>query len=65
MEYSADALVRKVNESGRINFRGHSLRIGRGLTGERVALRATDADGIWSVYYGAQRVWAVSLRVPP
>jgi len=61
IEYAPGDHVRKVQDKGRISFRGRSFRVGRGFIGEPVALRATAHDGIWEVYYCAQRVARLDL----
>ena len=61
--YDRDDEVRKVQDKGRISFRGRTLLVGRAFIGDPVGLRPT-ADGIWDVYYCHQRVATVDLRQP-
>jgi transposase InsO family protein len=61
IEYAPGDQVRKVQEKGRISFRGREWRVGRAFIGEQVALRAT-GDGLWDVYYCHQKVGHVDLR---
>jgi transposase InsO family protein len=63
--YEAGVEQRRVDVSGRISFRGRVFRVGKGLAGERVGLRPSEAGEVWSVYYAHQEVWAVDLREPP
>lgn len=63
-EYPAADEVRRVQDQGDISFRGRRLHVGRAFTGEAVALRATEEDGTWDVYYYTQRVGRVDLRSP-
>lgn len=65
VEYDIGVAVRRVQSSGRISFQGRLHRVGKGLAGELVALRPTAADGVWSVCYGHQEVWAIHLHTPP
>ncbi len=65
VEYASDAVVRRVDVRGTISFRNQSFRVGKGLSGERVELRQSETEGLWSVRYGGQSVWSVSLRAPP
>lgn len=65
VEYDSRHEVRKVDACGKISFRGRPFRVGKGLVGERVGLRPSERDGVWSVFYCQQEVWAVSLRDPP
>jgi len=62
--YDVGTEVRRVGGSGEISFRGREYRVGKGFAGERVGLRPSEHDGVWSVWYGHQEVWAVSLRAP-
>ena len=62
IEYAPGDLVRKVQDHGRISFRGRVHRVGRAFVGEPVALRATEEDGVWEVYYCAQRITRIDLR---
>jgi transposase InsO family protein len=52
--------VRKVQDKGRISFRGRDLLVSRAFVGERVALRQV-ADGRWDVFYCHQRVARLDL----
>jgi transposase InsO family protein len=62
VEYGPDAVVRKVDGTGRLHFRGRALMAGSALAGERVALRPTRDDGLWDVFYCQQRLGRVDLR---
>lgn len=64
VEYAASDEVRRVDVQGRIAFRGRAWRVGKGLAGERVALREGETDGAWSVYLCHQRVGWIDLRAP-
>jgi transposase InsO family protein len=60
--YAPGDQVRKVQQKGRIHFRGRELLVSRAFIGEPVALRAA-ADGVWDVYYCHQRVGHVDLTI--
>lgn len=60
IEYERGDEVRKVQQKGRISFRGHDILVSRAFVGEPVALRAV-GDGVWDVYYCHQRVGRVDL----
>ena len=64
IEYAPGDEVRWVQDKGRISFRGRTVRVGRGFLGEPVALRPTAQDGVWEVYYCAQRIARVDLTEP-
>jgi transposase InsO family protein len=63
-EYESEDEKRKVQEKGRISFRGRQFLISRAFIGKTVALREAD-DGVWEVFYRHQRVASVDLRTPP
>jgi hypothetical protein len=63
-EYLSTDEVRRVQDLGVISFRGRKLHIGRAFSGDPVALRATEEDGVWEVHYYKQRVGRVDLRSP-
>lgn len=60
IEYGGGDEVRKVQQKGRISFRGHDVLVSRAFVGEPVALRPV-GDGAWDVYYCHQRVGHVDL----
>lgn len=60
IEYAPGDQVRRVQDKGRISFRGRQLRVSRGFTGQPVALRVV-GDGIWDVYYCHQKIGQVDL----
>jgi transposase InsO family protein len=61
LEYLATDEVRRVQADGKISFRGRELRVGKAFIGGTVALRATEEDGVWEVYYCKQGVGRVDL----
>jgi len=63
-EYQNTDEIRRVQALGEISFRGRTLRIGKAFSSRAVALRATEEDGAWDVYYHKQRVGRVDLRSP-
>ena len=65
VEYGPDDLVRKVDVDGFISFKNRSIRIGKGLRRQAVALRATREDGVFSAHFCAQRIGTIDLRVQP
>lgn len=64
IEYGPGDLVRKVQGTGEICFKGREWQIGYAFAGQPVALRATDEDGILAVFYCRHRVATVDLRSP-
>jgi len=62
VQYDIGDTVRKVQASGRISFRNHRFRIGKGFKGQTVAIRPLEGDGDFSIFYCYQRVARISLR---
>lgn len=60
IEYQQGDEIRRVQQKGRISFRGRELLVSRAFIGEPVALRAVN-DGVWDVYYCHQRIGQVDL----
>ena len=65
IEYLADDVVRRVGTAGYISYKKARHHIGRAFSGEPVALRATDKDGILAVYYCHQQIATVDLGEKP
>lgn len=61
-EYETAAAVRKVNDNGRLQFKGRTLRCPKAFVGKPLALRATHADGILNLCYRHHVVAQVDLR---
>jgi transposase InsO family protein len=63
-EYEPQAQVRKVHDTGWISFRGRVINCSNAFTGRRVALRATNADGVFDLCYRSHRLAQIDLREP-
>lgn len=61
VEYDANEVVRKVRDGGRISFQGNHYRVGRAFDGFYVALRETETDGIFDIYFCEQKIKTISL----
>lgn len=48
-----------------ISFKGKLWPIGKAFAGERVALRPTDIDGQFGIFFGARQIAEIDLRDPP
>lgn len=59
--YAPGDLLRKVDDNGKISFKGHGFQVGSAFTGHRVALRPI-ANEAWEVFFCAQRVAKVNLK---
>ena len=62
IEYGPGDSVRKVAETGFISFKGRCWRIGKAFRGQPVALRASAADGVFSVHFCAHHIATIDLR---
>ena len=62
IEYDVSDTVRKVDEKGRILFRGKAYRVGKAFHGYPVAVRPTTEDGIFNVLFCHQRIFSIDLR---
>ena len=62
IEYGPDDQVRKVQAKGEIFFKGRIFKVSGGLKGHPVALRPTETDGNYSVYFCNHRVKDISLH---
>ncbi len=63
--YETGTIARKVDQKGAISFRSQSFRVGKALYGHSVALRPTEADGSFDVYFNNQKVSQINLRDRP
>jgi transposase InsO family protein len=61
--YDADEIIRKVDIVGKIYFHGRTFRISSAFRHQPVALRPTDPDGTFNVFFCTQKVARISLLV--
>jgi transposase InsO family protein len=59
--YDADDIIRKVDIVGKIYFHGRTFRISSAFRHQPVALRPTDPDGTFNVFFCTQKVAQISL----
>ena len=64
IEYEAHDSVRIVQAQGELFYKGHTFRVAKSLRGYRVALRPTEEDGLWAVYFCHHKVAQINLRQP-
>jgi transposase InsO family protein len=57
--------VRKVDEHGKISYEGRFFHVGKALHRQPVALRASELDGVFDVFFCQHRVDRVDLRDYP
>ena len=65
IDYGPGAIVRKVQDQGRISFQNHTFAIGKAFIGEPIALRPTTTDGCYDVVYCLEKVAELDLREQP
>ena len=51
IEYANTDTVRKVCDKGMICFKGRRIPVGKGYRGYPVALRSTEKDGVWNIFF--------------
>ena len=61
-DYAPHHAIRRVDDNGRIRFHGRLLRVSKALVGKAVALRPTQADGVFDVVFRNVTVRAVDLH---
>jgi len=62
IEYAPGVEVRKVQQGGRLSYRGREYRIPRALYGYPVALRPTDSDGVIELLFCHHVILHLDLR---
>ena len=61
-DYAPDDRVRKVQQNGWITFQGRCVRLPKAFRGCPVALRPTERDGVFEVYYRHQFIAALDFQ---
>lgn len=56
VEYPSGDIVRKVESTGCIRYKGQRIKVGRGLTSQIVGVRATNIDNVKEVYFCNQKI---------
>jgi transposase InsO family protein len=64
LEYGPEDQVRKVQAQGIIWMKGREYKVGKAFRGLPVALRPTDADGVWNVFFLTYNIAQIDLREP-
>ena len=62
MMYSPRDEVRKVQSQGEVHFRGKIYVVSHAFRGHQVALRPSEVDGVWDVFYHHQWIACVDER---
>jgi transposase InsO family protein len=62
IEYAASDQIRIVDEKGRISFKSQKLSVGKGYRGYPVALRPTEKDGVWNIFFCCDSIAQMNLH---
>jgi len=60
--YDASDIVRKVDVCGRISFRSRKFRVGKAFHNQTVALKPTDTDGVFHVFFCHNPIAQISFH---
>jgi transposase InsO family protein len=63
IEYGPADLIKKVKSKGEITWRNRTYFVGSAFAGEPVALRQSQQEHLWEVYYCHQRLGQIDLRM--
>jgi transposase InsO family protein len=64
IEYPPGDTVRRVQAGGEVFFHNHAFPISKAFRGQPVALRPTQQDGLWDVFFCTHCVAQIDLRSP-
>jgi transposase InsO family protein len=62
IEYYAGDLIRKVHDQGLISYRRRLIHVGKAFCGLMVALRATEIEGVFDVYFCEECLGSLDVR---
>jgi transposase InsO family protein len=60
--YEPDDIIRKVDQSGKISYHNRRFRVGKAFRYHPVALRPTECDGEFEIFFCTRKVAQFSLR---
>lgn len=63
-QYDTTDLTRRVRRDGSIRFMGRHRPLCQGFAGQTIALRHTNQDGLWQVFFGRFPIAQIDLREP-
>lgn len=61
-DYAPGDILRRVQDGGLITFKGRKKRIPKAFRGREIALRASEKDGLYEVFYRHQRIARLDFR---
>jgi transposase InsO family protein len=62
IEYASTDIVREVSDKGLIRFKGYRIPVGKGYRGYPVALRPTESDGVWNIFFCCDSIAQFDIR---
>lgn len=64
IEYLTGDQVLKVKTNGQFRVKGNDVFVGEGLAGEQIAVRPTEVDGVFVIYFCGLELREIDLRTP-
>jgi len=64
-QYLSSDAVRKVDQSGKLSFKGRFYKIGQAFSGQYVGLRQSEVDGVLKVLLAEHQIGQLDLRKQP
>ena len=61
-DYAPGDALRRVQPGGRLSFAGRQLRVPKAFARREIALRTTNQDGLYEVFYRHQRIASLDFR---
>jgi transposase InsO family protein len=61
IEYEAEDILRKIDCLGKVQYQGRKFRIGKAFKNSLVALRPTEMDDVFNVFFFKQRIAQINL----
>jgi len=61
-DYAASNEIRRVSPDGYLRFHGRQHKMSQAFAGHQVAVRPTQSDGLWTVYFSRFAVAQIDLR---
>jgi|SRR5271156_1622988 len=63
-EYAPDDQLRRVQQGGRFSFMSQHLKVPKAFYGKTIAIRPTDNDGVFNIFFRAHQLGTLDLSQP-
>ena len=63
-EYAPGDRPRRVQQGGRFSFKNRDLKVPKAFAGKTIAIRPTQQDGLFDVFFRTTRIRSIDLRAP-